>query len=159
MKCKHSAWREMSPVERNSFAGEQVQRNRVSGECINNEDIVILRRLVFESDARVTLENLDLRAGVSNVGEEISSDWLNSRVDLVEGELISRLAVCCKCSGTKADNTDIFRAMSCGARTAVVERKTDAGFLRVVGCWRGAKFGCKPLCAVLDGAVLKTANR
>ena len=56
---------------------------------------------------------------------ELSAD---SRVDLVEGDLISGLAVCRERSGAEADNTDVFRASSCETSTTVLSARPTPDF-------------------------------
>ena len=155
-----AAGREVAAIERQRLGGEQMKRDGVAGERIDDEHIKVLRGLMLERGAGVARDHVHLGAGFADVGEDVASDGLDGGVDFVVADVVAGLAVGGDRSGAKADDADVARAEgTVGAKAAEAQGVADAGIGRVVGGGSVAQFiGAEDLGSMLDGAVEQGAN-
>ena len=59
MKGEDAAGNEVTLVERDSLRGEQMERNGVAGECIDDENVEVLRGFGGERGAGVAFDDID----------------------------------------------------------------------------------------------------
>src|ERR1700687_3556464 len=125
MESDDSAGSQMSPIERQSLGGQQVQRNRIARKGIDDEHVKSLWRLRGERSACVALHDGYTRARIANVGKNVARDWCDRRVDLVELDLISWTSIRGDRPCPQADHADIPRASA----AAIADGEADAGIL------------------------------
>ena len=149
-----AAGSEVALVEGDGLGGEQMQRDGVAGECIDDQHVEVLRRLAGERGARVAFHDVDLGGGFADIGEEILGDGRDGGIDLVKADAIAGLAVGGDGSHAEADDADVARA----ALAAEAQGQADAGVFSVVGGGCSAQLRREDLRAVLDGAVGQSAH-
>ena len=57
VESQNAAGREIASVERERFSSEQVQRDGVAGECVDHQNVEILRGLVRQRSPRVAFDD------------------------------------------------------------------------------------------------------
>jgi len=109
-----SARREMAAVELEGFAGEQVDGDGVAREGVDDEHVEVLRRFMGQGVAGVSDDDIDLGAGVADIGEDVAGNGDHGGIDVVEGDVVAGAAVSGDGSGAEADDADATGA-GCGA--------------------------------------------
>lgn len=114
--------------EQRGFSSQQVSRNCVAGERVQDEDVVVLRCFVFERQSRVAEYHFRLAFGVLEESEILFGHPNDLGVDLVEAQAVVFLSVRGECTDTQADNSDTTTLSS----AVMLHDQTDARFLTVV---------------------------
>src|SRR3954462_11266213 len=78
-------------VQLERLTRNQVHRNRVAGESINSDYVIVLRWFVGHRDARVAVHDLDFRLAVAQICEVTLGDWRHGGVDVIEANDVARL--------------------------------------------------------------------
>src|SRR5439155_15740859 len=99
-------------IESERLAREQVYGDGVGAEGVNDEQAVQPVNRFRQADAGITEYDLELDpalCGILQVGEVagVPGDVHDGRVDLVEGELLTALAVARQRPGSEADQGDV----------------------------------------------------
>ena len=71
VKSDDSVRRKVPAIKSESLRREQMQGDRVTGKCINNENIKALRRLSGERGSRVAGDDGDLGSGIADIGKTL----------------------------------------------------------------------------------------
>ncbi len=116
MERENAARRQMTEVKFDRLPREQMDRDGVPGERINDEEMVPLRRLALERKTPVTENDFDRAATVPQERELVPRELFHERVDLIEAEHISRPRIGRERARTKTDNADPQRwTRRCGS--------------------------------------------
>ena len=137
---------QMPEEELKSFARQQMDRNRIAGECIDRQDIEALHRLAFQRQACIAHGDFDLARCVFQIGEIRIGNLQHDRIDFVDVDRIAGAPVTGKSASAKADHADTLRH-------ALIARQhcfADAGRRAIIGGLFAASFLCSDLRAVLD---------
>src|SRR5229473_8396017 len=94
---------QMAKVELKSLDGKQVNRNRIAGESVYHEQIKLLRREVFQRQARVSQFERDARLGIPQEAEVLLCDLHDQRIDLVERVFVAGAAIRRNGAGAQAN--------------------------------------------------------
>lgn len=149
----------MTTVKSDGLGREQMQRNGVAGEGVNNEDIEILWRLTGQRGARVTGSEAERGGRVAQVREQVLRDGENHRVDLVKAHAVPRASIGSKRPGTQSDHADIFGPDRITITSAAeTQSETHTGVVGVVGGWDPGEARGKDLRAMLDSPIEQHAH-
>src|SRR5574337_580618 len=83
---------------------EQVDRHRIAGESVRDEQIVVLRRLAFEGEPAVAYDDLRRSPARRKIKEFPPGYVLDQRIDLIEPDHVSRLRIRGERSRSEADD-------------------------------------------------------
>lgn len=84
---------EVSLVEGDCLGGEQVERDGVSRESVDDEEVVVLSWFGGERGAGIAFGVGEGGGGLAEIGEEVLCDGQDGGVDLVEAEGVSGMSV------------------------------------------------------------------
>jgi hypothetical protein len=118
-------------IQRHRLPRQQVHRDTVGTECIDNQSIIGCIRCIRYHQAGVTQHD---RCTVSAGGEEaeiarIARNLLDHRVNLVERPLLARLCVTTECSRPKPDHRDALQGLR-----KCPEKPSEGTVWTVIGC-------------------------
>ena len=99
----------MTPVELQRFGRDQVRRQRVAAERVQDQQVIIGRRLAFQRKPSVPQDNFVFRLAIGQVTEVTTSDPLDFGVDFVKPKEVSRRSVCSQRTHTQSDDANAFR--------------------------------------------------
>src|ERR1700723_4612909 len=97
-----------------------MNRDRISGECVDGEYVESLRRLSLKRQSCVSHDNVDFRWRVPQIRKFLVGEMDVQRIDLVKPVMIAWLPVRCNCAGAKSDHRHLqcILSMSCSQRDA-----------------------------------------
>src|SRR4051812_29701958 len=103
----------MAAVEGEGLRGEEMERDGVAGEGVDDEHVEFLRAFTGQGGAGVAGNDVDVRAGFADVGEDVAGDGFDSGVDLVEADAVAGTAVSGDGPGAEADDADVALHLRC----------------------------------------------
>ena len=138
------AWPELVKIDGQGLLSQEVRRDRVAGESIDDQQIHGGRRLSGQAQSAVPLHRVDLGRSIREIGEEStpSCDLDHGRIDLVEPPQLSRLGVGGEFPGTQADQAHELGWVG-GVRAGLRTRRPSAR----LGGSRSALGGVQPVVA------------
>ena len=110
VKGQNAARVQMFSIDGQRLGGEEVDRNGVARECVDNEDVEVLRGFASKGRARIPFHDLHLGGRIADVGEGVLRDGDYRRIDVVEADVVAGTPVSGDGSGAKADDADVARA-------------------------------------------------
>ena len=141
----------MTLVGREGLQREQVDRDRVATEGVENDHVVLLIGFAFHAEAGVAHDEFRLGLRIFQVGERRAREAGHVIVNLVEAERVAGASPGSEGAGTEADGTDAAAAF--GLEGA--QKSPDAAGRGVVTAGVGAFLGVDVLESVDRGAVLQ----
>src|SRR4029077_13383781 len=122
VKSDDPARRQMTLVQLERLGGKQVDRNRVTGKCVDGDHVIIFWRLRLHGEPRIAVTNLNLRLRLPQVSKHVPGNDLDARVNFVKEENVPRLSVSRQRAGSQADVGDPARS----SLAAIVQGQSHA---------------------------------
>src|SRR3954454_16286892 len=116
---------QMSPVQLESFSGEQMDGDGIARERVDGQNIELFRRFAFEREPGITWNNGVRGGAILQERELIYRDAYHVRVNFVERVPIGRPPIGGQRSRAKADHADIkgrllHKSGECTANAGIV---------------------------------------
>src|SRR6478735_4229571 len=96
----------MSLIDLECLERDEVDGNRIARKRVDDDDVVSLRLFVGHRDAGIANHDIDVGRGAAEIGELFSRYVLHSGVDVVEANVVARLAVRGDRPSAKSDDAD-----------------------------------------------------
>ena len=129
MEGDHAVGVHVPQVGTEGFRRDQVDRNRVTREGVDRQQVEVLRWLAFQRKPRVAQHGLDMSVAVGEVGEFGPGDPDHRGIDVVEAPDVASCAIDGERSGPQPDDADLEGLQ---ARIERFQRPPDARGLGVV---------------------------
>src|SRR5437660_9304858 len=97
---------EMALVNVERFFGQQMDGNGIAAERIQGQQIELLRGLAYHRETRVAHGDFDLPSTPSEVSKAGGSQAFDFRIDFIDAQVISGLAVGGESAGAEADQPE-----------------------------------------------------
>src|SRR5580700_5684862 len=117
MNRQDPVWSQMTQIESEGLASQQMQGNGVAGEGVQHEHVEVLGLgLAFQRQPRVAMDNFNPASTSLEKMKLGASNAFHVFVDFIELERISLTGIGGKCANAESDDTHSARLVNLGLR-------------------------------------------